>query len=362
MSNAPPFSQQVTFINCSDLEAATAFYGGVCDLPLVYSAPGFVHFFQTSPGAFVACCLRSERMPGDVGGAIPGFIVSSESEVDAWQAKLIAAGVEITKAAGPGRSSDGKDIPSIYNVMARDPSGYIVEFQMFRDPSWPSLPVPLSVETKNKADQSSREEWCVLLVDLQQDFYTAPVQEAFPDLPARVSALTSAARANGVEVVHLREGSNPTQSPWYRFWQRMNPGKSSAADPLAPLEPCAVEQQGEQVCIKYGYDGTGDHSGLTAYLLRRNKSKVILCGLVTSCCVHLNASGLFLRGFETYVVEDCCGDRTKEMHSSTLQRENRRSYCVVTQADVEKALNEMADGRFLDLVECASSNTTQFEK
>jgi hypothetical protein len=29
--------------------------------------------------------------------------------------------------------------------------------------------------------------------------------------------------------------------------------------------------------------------------------------LVTSCCVHLNAAGLFLRGFEVYVVEDCCG-------------------------------------------------------
>jgi hypothetical protein len=36
----PPFAQQITFVNCSDLEAATAFYRDVVGLPIAYSAPG----------------------------------------------------------------------------------------------------------------------------------------------------------------------------------------------------------------------------------------------------------------------------------------------------------------------------------
>jgi len=133
----PPFGQQITFINCSDLDAATAFYRDVIGLPMNYSAPGYCNFFQTTPSAFIAVTLRAERQPGDASGAIPTFVVSTEAEVDAWDKKLEAAGVEITKHSGPGVSSDGKEIDAIYNIMCIDPSGYLVEFQCFRDPAWP---------------------------------------------------------------------------------------------------------------------------------------------------------------------------------------------------------------------------------
>ena len=137
--SAPPFGQQITFLNTSDLEAATAFYRDVVGLPVAYSAPGYVNFFQSTPSAFIAVCLREpgSREPGDASGAIPTFVVSTEAEVDVWNDKLTKAGVEVTKAAGPGVSSDGKEIAAIYNCMCRDPSGYLVEFQMFRDPHWP---------------------------------------------------------------------------------------------------------------------------------------------------------------------------------------------------------------------------------
>jgi predicted lactoylglutathione lyase len=102
-----------------------------------YVAIGYCNFFQTTASAFIAVTLRAERQAGDSTGAIPTFVVSTEAEVDAWGEKLAAAGVQVTKAAGAGVSSDGKEIAAIYNCMCRDPSGYLIEFQMFRDPAWP---------------------------------------------------------------------------------------------------------------------------------------------------------------------------------------------------------------------------------
>ena len=55
------------------------------------------------------------------------------------------------------------------------------------------------------------------------------VSGAFPDFPANVASLLSTCRGAGLETVFLREGSNARQSPWYDFWQRLNPGKVKLA-------------------------------------------------------------------------------------------------------------------------------------
>ena len=330
MPPSPLFEQHVSFIDCYDLEACDQFYAGILGLSCDYSVPGYVNFYKVAPSAFLCVCKRgaeakAKAIAGEyVGkGCIPGFICSTTADVDEWNKKLVAAGVAITKAAGSGISSDGKVVDAIYNVMCKDPTGYLVEFQTFVDPAWPSPP-PHQTGALTAAPESAPatdwSEWCVVVVDVQVDFYNAPVQAAFPELPANVGTLLATARKAGIEVVHLREGSNLAESPWYQYWLRMNPGKDSCADATAPC-PFAAEVGAEQVFTKYGYDGTGDQSGLCDYLKRRKKRSVLVCGLVTSCCVHLNAAGLFLRGWESYVIDDCSGDRTKEMHDTTLAGE-----------------------------------------
>ena len=200
----------------------------------------------------------------------------------------------------------------------------------------------------------------LVVVDVQKDFYSRnpAVSAAFPDMMARVGQLVSKCRQAGVEVVHLREGSNPEKSPWYPFWLRMNPGKDSRADASMP-EEAAESMDGEKVFVKYGYDGVGaEDSGLASYLASRGKKVVFVCGLVTSCCVHLNACGLFLKGFEVHVVAEACGDRTEDMHRSTLQRESRRSYAVNALESVERYLRDPG----VDLVAESWPNFTQQEK
>ena len=134
------FGQQVTFLNTSSLEDTADFYGTKLSLPLVFEQPGFVLFYQVSRDSYLGICLRAERAAADTTGAIPTLVVGTTQEVDAWQVRLEAAGVEIEKRAGPGISSDGKSIPAIYNLFIRDPANYLVEIQVFLDPAWPAPP------------------------------------------------------------------------------------------------------------------------------------------------------------------------------------------------------------------------------
>ena len=138
------FGQLVVFTNTSDLEESRAFYGGVLELPLVLEQAGFVLIFQSSRDSFLGVCLRGSREAGDTTGAIPTLVCDTPAAVDRWQAKLQAKGVAIEKRAGSGVSSDGKLIPSIYNLFIRDPAGYLVEIQAFLDPAWPSPPPPFA--------------------------------------------------------------------------------------------------------------------------------------------------------------------------------------------------------------------------
>lgn len=228
---------------------------------------------------------------------------------------------------------------------------------------WWRLLGRLRARRRPRRTQRAAGDCALVVVDIQKDFYSRnpAVLASFPELGSHVSDLLRLCRRAGVEVVHIREGSNPCDSAWYDFWQRLNPGRSSEADAAQP-EEFAKECRGERVFVKYGYDGVGVNSGLEPYLRKRGFQQVLVCGLVTSCCVHMNAAGLFLRGYETYVIEDACGDRTPEMHRASLRRESRRSYAVVAISAVRDFLAGIGSGEGGDLLSAAWPNATQFEK
>uniref|UniRef100_A0A7S0AVX4 Isochorismatase-like domain-containing protein n=1 Tax=Pyrodinium bahamense TaxID=73915 RepID=A0A7S0AVX4_9DINO len=205
-------------------------------------------------------------------------------------------------------------------------------------------------------------DFCLLLVHLQRDRCSrnAAVREACPGLGERVAELVALCRARGIEVVHLRDGSAPRISPWHGFWLRMNPNGDASADPAAP-EDFAAERAGERVFVGPGYDGVGVDTGLEPHLRAKGRSVVLVCGLTTSCSVHLNALGLFLRGYETFVVGDCCGDRTAKIHQGTLRRECRRSYAVCSLEGVKALLDAGPRFDLLTDFRFVPANTTQFE-
>ena len=147
-----PFKQHCYFLNTCSLADSAHFYEDVVGLRCVYEQPGFVKFYKVGPECFLGLCLRESREPEDVKGAIPTFVCATPIEVDEWQQRLESAGISIHKRAGPGVSSDGKHIPTLYNLFVHDPNGYLIEFQAFLDPAWPHPGVSTQVAAANLVD------------------------------------------------------------------------------------------------------------------------------------------------------------------------------------------------------------------
>jgi catechol 2,3-dioxygenase-like lactoylglutathione lyase family enzyme len=142
----PPAGQACTFINCSSLQDCIDFYQKVLELELVYEQKGFVAFFRLTSGSFICVCLRQNRESdfiGDAKGAIVSLVFGKNAEIDAWHTRLaakVAPGQawSIEKTPSVGVSSDGKEIKQIYNMFLRDPSGYLIEYEVIHDSAWPS--------------------------------------------------------------------------------------------------------------------------------------------------------------------------------------------------------------------------------
>ena len=125
---APPIAQQVTWVYTHDLAAAARFYAETLALEPVLDQ-GLCRIYRTGSSSFVGVCASR---PGRVVEPKGVVITLVTPEVDAWHARLAAAGVPIE---APPRLSETFNV---YGFFAFDPGGYRIEFQAFRDPRWPA--------------------------------------------------------------------------------------------------------------------------------------------------------------------------------------------------------------------------------
>jgi predicted enzyme related to lactoylglutathione lyase len=125
---APPIRQQVTWVYTRDLDATARFYAETLALPLVLDQ-GPCRIYRTGASSFLGLCrVRPGRFIEPKGVTIT--LVTPE--VDAWHARLVAAGARVE---APPRHSETFNV---YSFFAFDPEGYRIEFQAFRDPRWPA--------------------------------------------------------------------------------------------------------------------------------------------------------------------------------------------------------------------------------
>ncbi len=121
-----PFDQQVTFLYTRDLATTVNFYEQVLGLSLVLDQ-GSCRIYRVSADGFLGFCQRAEAPE-----APSGIIVTLVTEdVDDWHARLAARGVSFEKAPAFNPTYN------IYHCFVRDPNGYLLEIQSFRDPMWP---------------------------------------------------------------------------------------------------------------------------------------------------------------------------------------------------------------------------------
>lgn len=176
------------------------------------------------------------------------------------------------------------------------------------------------------------QEFALLLIDVQNDFWEPPLQEAFPEFPNNIRRLLSFCRETGIEVIHLREIFKPDGSNWLPRYRLRNRAICIEGTVGADVLAEAREQPGEKVFEKYALDGSRN-TELLEYLQTHNKHFLLTAGLATSVCVLLTAASVAQLGFLTVIISDCCADYP-EAHNMALKRYLNYLLDVVTLDDI----------------------------
>lgn len=167
-------------------------------------------------------------------------------------------------------------------------------------------------------NESSWQEFALLLIDVQEDFWEEEVKKAFPDFPDNIGKLTDLCRRIGIDIVHIRARFAPDRSDWMVPYKLKGTIPCVAGTPGEAILECAREMDGEKVFYKHTFDSFCLPE-LDAYLKEKGKRFLLTAGLVTSICVLLTTASAVQNGYLVSLVQDCCGD-DKDAHWQTLNR------------------------------------------
>jgi len=78
------------------------------------------------------------------------------------------------------------------------------------------------------------------------------------------------------------------------------------------------------------------HTPLTIYLTRQGVDTLVFCGVSTSGCVRASVVDGFSHGYRTFVVDECCFDRSEFAHAANLFDMHAKYAAVIS-------LNEAAE-------------------
>jgi len=120
------FDSQVTFIYSAELDASGKFYGEDLALPLALDQ-GTCRIYQTSTTGFLGICQCRTDRPVSPDGVIVTLVTD---HVDGWYRRLRTKGIEFDSPPTENEAFN------IYHCFLRDPDGYQIEIQQFRDPAW----------------------------------------------------------------------------------------------------------------------------------------------------------------------------------------------------------------------------------
>jgi nicotinamidase-related amidase len=162
------------------------------------------------------------------------------------------------------------------------------------------------------------DPFVLLLIDVQKDFWTEEISNAFPDYEKNVSELLDVCREEQIDIVHLRAKFRRDKSDWMATYKILDRIPCIEGTRGAEIFPFAKDVPGEKVITKQTFDGFHNPQ-LQIHLLENKKRFILVAGLVTSVCLLLTAANAAQRGYLVAMVEDCCADKP-EAHRHTLER------------------------------------------
>ncbi|MDH6707921.1 nicotinamidase-related amidase [Kitasatospora sp. MAA19] len=183
-------------------------------------------------------------------------------------------------------------------------------------------------------DRTATDRTALVVVDLQNDFCAGPVAAArYPGDPARLATVAAntaravkAARAHGIEVLHVRFLGDPEhQGASWRHRDAALGKRPKCLDGSWGAQFHAVAPvPGEAVFTKLACFDAFLSDGFEAHLARRDVHHLVFTGVFADVCVDSSARTAFQKGFHVTVLSDC----TAALHLSddTVLRFMRRVY------------------------------------
>ena len=181
----------------------------------------------------------------------------------------------------------------------------------------------------NRTYRFSPESTALLVIDLQQEFFTdgsGECVEAMRAILPRVAAILGMARELGCKVIHTRESYQPDLSDVHEYRRSLNyvgkPGPLGRFCILGEPGHEFVDQvkplPSEPVVDKASF-GAFYNSNLDDLLKQDGIDHLMLCGVTTQCCVHSTLREAVDRGYWCLTIADCCAASDPGMHDAALE-------------------------------------------
>lgn len=166
--------------------------------------------------------------------------------------------------------------------------------------------------------------------DAISEYSTACGPVSWETMP-RIKQLIAMFRELGRPVIYTR--SAPDDTPYTgraTKGTRLNetpPGANDIPDVIQPGEgEWVLEKTKASVFFQ---------TPLASYLIRKKIDSVIVCGVSTSGCVRASVVDCHSNGFTTFVVDDCCFDRSHFAHCANLFDMNAKYATVLSLNELE---------------------------
>jgi len=162
----------------------------------------------------------------------------------------------------------------------------------------------------------------LLLMDIQPAIVDGlPGADALLDRLVRARA---AARAHGVQVVHVRvalteEDARVVPPANRRFHQTATTRRLAVGEPATWIHPALAPADDEHVVRKVRV-GAFSTTGLDAWLRAHDIDTLVLTGVATSGVVLSTVRDAADKDYRLLVVADCCADRDDEVHRVLTQK------------------------------------------